>query len=112
MTAVAATTAKRGRLVGRCGSVLVDVVAVLDVAVTVMQMVDVVAVLDGHVSVALEVFAFVVRVGGLLGVGLAVVDVVDVAFVLDRLVAVAGDVLMVRSRVLTRAHGVLLDGWQ
>lgn len=85
---------------------LVDVVAVLEVPVTVMDVVDVVSVLNGLTAVILGVCRTVAGVDLRLRVPLAVVDVVDVVTVRDGLVSVTRQVLVVtRFDVFGRCHG-------
>jgi hypothetical protein len=64
-------------------SVLVDVVAVLEVAVAIVDVVNVIAVGHHVAAVRLGVSAFVAGVQGLLGVALAAVHVVDMVAVPD-----------------------------
>ena len=74
---------------------LVNVVAMLEVPVAIVDMVDVIAVLDGLAPVVLGVCGTVVRMDLGFGVPFAVVDMVDVVAVHDGLMTVAGQVLMV-----------------
>ncbi|MCW2807095.1 MAG: hypothetical protein JWQ93_1050 [Marmoricola sp.] len=69
---------------------LVDVVAVLVVPVTVVDMVFVVTVLHGLAAVTVRVGAPVVGVGLLLGMTLVAVHVVEMVVVLDRGATVPG----------------------
>jgi hypothetical protein len=84
--------------------VLVDVVAVLVVPMTVVQVVQVVAVGDRRATVAGLVGTLVGIVDRLLRVVLSVVDVVRVVTVLDHLATVAGQVLVVGDVGVLR-HG-------
>ena len=68
----------------------VDVVAVLVVPVTIVDMVLVITVLHGLAAVTLRVDAFVVGVGLLLGMTLVAVYVVEMVVVLDRFATVSG----------------------
>ena len=78
-----------------------DVVAVLVVAVPIVQVIHVVAMLDRLATVTLGVHVAVVGVHGLLGVTFGVMDVVEVVAMLDGLAAVVRNVLMVgRDRVI------------
>jgi hypothetical protein len=70
--------------------VLVDVVAVLVVPVTVVDVVFVVTVLHGLAAVTARVGALVVGVGPLLGMTLVAVHVVEMVVVLDRGATVPG----------------------
>jgi hypothetical protein len=70
--------------------VLVDVVAVLVVPVTVVDVVFVVTVLHGLAAVTVRVGALVVGVGRLLGMTLVAVHVVEMVVVLDRGATVPG----------------------
>jgi hypothetical protein len=70
--------------------VLVDVVAVLVVPVTVVDVVFVVTVLHGLAAVTVRVGALVVGVGPLLGMTLVAVHVVEMVVVLDRGATVPG----------------------
>ena len=74
---------------------LVNVVAVLEVTVAVVQVVDVAVVLDRLTAVPFGVGASVLGVNLHLRVLLVAVDVVDVAVVLDRLATVLRQVLVV-----------------
>jgi hypothetical protein len=76
-------------------SVLVDVVAVLVVTVTVVQVVHMVSVLHGLTAVAVGVRLVVGRVDSLFGVLFRAMDVVDVVTVLDCCAAVPRQVLVV-----------------
>lgn len=69
---------------------LVDVVAVLVVPVTVVDVVFVVTVLHGLAAVTVRVGALVVGVGPLLGMTLVAVHVVEMVVVLDRGATVPG----------------------
>ncbi len=73
---------------------LVNVLAVLNVTVAIVDVVNVVVVLDGLAAVPLRVAALVVGMQGLLGMMLVAVHVVDVVVVLDRLAPVARMVLV------------------
>jgi hypothetical protein len=75
--------------------VLVDVVAVLDVAVAAVDVVHVIAMGDHLAAVSLSVRARVVGVHRLLAVALVAVHMVDVAVVLDDLAPVARAVLVI-----------------
>jgi len=75
--------------------VLVDVVAMLEVPVPVVDMVDVVTVLNGLAPVILGVRGTVLGMDLGFGVPFAVVDMVHVVAVHDRLMTVAGKVLVV-----------------
>jgi hypothetical protein len=87
-------------------SVLVYVVAVLEVPVSVVDMVDMVAVLNGLASVVLGVRRTVIGVNLRLGVPLAVMDMVDMVAMHDGLVAVTWQMLMVaRLDVFRGCHG-------
>ncbi len=87
-------------------SVLVYVVAVLEVPVPVVDMVDVVTVLNGLTPVVVGVRRAVIGVDLRLSVPLAVVDMVDVVAMRDGLVAVTRQVLVVaRFDVFRRCHG-------
>jgi hypothetical protein len=68
--------------------VLVDVVAVLEVAVAIVDVVNVIAVGHHVAAVRLGVSAFVAGVQGLLGVAFVAVHVVDMAAGVGRLVQV------------------------
>jgi hypothetical protein len=70
--------------------VFVDVVAVLVVPVTIVDVVLVITVLDGLAAVTVRVGAFVVGVGLLLGMTLVAVYVVEMVVVLDRFATVSG----------------------
>lgn len=74
---------------------LVDVVSVLKVPVSVMDVVDVVAVRDLLAVVVIGVWRPMIGVNFRLRVALSVVDVVDVVAVDDRLVPVTWKVLVV-----------------
>ena len=69
---------------------LVDVVAMLVVTVSVVQMVDVVAVRDGLAPVALGVRPRVIGVDRLLRMALVAVKVVDVTLVRNSLATITG----------------------
>ena len=71
-------------------SVFVDVVAVLVVPVTIVDMVVVITVLHGLAAVTVRVGAFVAGVGLLLGMTLVAVYVVEMVVVLDRFATVSG----------------------
>ena len=78
-----------------------DVVAVLVVAMPIVQVIHVGAVLDRLAPVAHGVGVTVVRVHGALGVTFGAMDVVEVVAVLDGLAAVVRKVLVVgRDRVI------------
>ena len=82
-----------------------NVVAMLEVPVAVVDMVDVVPVLDGLAPVVLGVRGTVVWMDLGLGVPFAVVQMVDVVAVHDGLVTVAGQVLVVaRFHVFGGCH--------
>lgn len=96
----------------------VRVIAMLVVAVPIMQVVDMVAVDNGLVTVPLGVHALMIGVDHFLTVQFVPVDVVDMTFVFHGLVAVAGQVFVVRCGV-SLVHGqtvmrIILDsnpGW-
>jgi hypothetical protein len=75
--------------------VLVDVVAMLEVAVAIVDVVNVIAVGDHVAAVSLGVGAFVAGVQGLLGVALAAVHVIDMVVVPDGLAPVARMMLVI-----------------
>lgn len=75
----------------------VNVVAVLEVAVSVMKVVDVITVLHRLVAIPLEVSPVVIGVNHLFGVGHPVVQMVDVPIVLNGLMAVTGKMLVIGS---------------
>jgi len=75
--------------------VLVNVVAVLEVAVAIVEVVNMIAVGDHIAAVPLSVSAFVAGVQGLLGVALVAVHVVHVVLVRDGLAPVARMVLVI-----------------
>lgn len=74
---------------------LVNVVAVLDVMVAIVDVVNVIAVGDHLAAVPFGVSALVAGVQRLLGMALLAVHVVDVVIVLDGLAAVASMVLVI-----------------
>ena len=74
---------------------LVNVVAMLEVPVAVVDMVDVVPVLDGLAPVVLGVRGTVAMMDLGFRVPFAVVDMVDVVAVHDGLMTIAGQVLVV-----------------
>jgi hypothetical protein len=83
--------------------VLVDVIAMLEVAVAVMDVVHVIAVGDRLAAVSVGVRARVAGVHRLLRVVLAAVHVIDVVVVLDRLAPVTR-VMLVIDRFSVRGH--------
>lgn len=88
-------------------SVLVYVAAVLDVAVSVVDVVDMVFVGNLLAVVVLGVLALVIGVDRGFAVVFAIVDVVDMIFVRDRFVSVSGKVLVIAGfAVLTGCHWV------
>lgn len=91
-------------------SVFVDMVAVLVVAVPVMQVVNVVAVLDCLVAIAVKMGSFMVLMDHFFRMQFTVVLVVNVPVMFDRLVAVTGQVLMVLGRVSFGHLNVLSGG--
>lgn len=74
---------------------LVDVVPVLEVTVTIVDVVNVVVVFHGFAAVTFGVSAFVLSVNRRLGVLFVAVHVVDVTIVLNGLATVGGQVLVV-----------------
>jgi hypothetical protein len=88
--------------------VLVDVVAVLEVAVTVVEMIDVVVVDDSPAIVIVGVRGLVAAVDLRLRMTFAVVNVIDVIAVHDGFVAVSRQVFVIAGfGVLFRCHGFL-----
>jgi hypothetical protein len=88
--------------------VLVDVVAVLEMPVTLVQVVDVVFVLDGLAAVPVGVRLPVGWVHLAFRVPLALVDMVDVVLVGHGLASVARQVLVVQL-LGVRTHGSSSD---
>lgn len=74
---------------------LVDVVSVLVVAMSVMNVVDVTVVLHSLATVVFGVHSVVTLVDHFLAVVLPVMNVVDVTIVLHSLMTIAGQVLMI-----------------
>lgn len=77
---------------------LVNVVAVLEVLVTAMEVIQVVTVLDGLAAVSSGVDALVIGVQTLLAMLLVAVHVIYMVIVLDRLAPVARQVLVILFR--------------
>jgi hypothetical protein len=83
--------------------VLVDVIAMLEVAMAVMDVVHMIAMGDRLTAVSFGVGARVAGVYRLLGVVLVAVHVIDVVVVLDRLAPVTRVVLVI-DRFSVRGH--------
>ncbi len=86
--------------------VLVDMITVLVVTMTVMDVVNMIAVLHGFVTISFEMFTLMALMDDFFGVHFAVVYVVDVAFVFNGFVSVAWQMLVVRRRMSIGHWGI------